>query len=61
MIYRAGTQDQKFSKEKDRIQNEGKLENETMHSGDASSYVRCALSTAIKYKHNCNKHTERKD
>jgi hypothetical protein len=53
--------DHQFPKEKDRTWNQGKLEKRTEHRDGASSYVTCAIFTALKHKHNCNDHREGND
>jgi hypothetical protein len=51
-------EDQQFPKDVDRTWNQGKPEKETVHGGDTSCYVRCAILTALKRKNNCNGHGE---
>jgi hypothetical protein len=38
-----GREDQQFAGEKDRIQNQGKLEQGKVYRGDISSYVMCGV------------------
>jgi hypothetical protein len=57
----SGARRPRVSKDKDRIENQGKLEKVRGHPNDPSLYVRCTILSVLKQKHNCNRSEERGD